>query len=253
VKYYRYRTLKQAEEIVAKKELYFANPKQFNDPFEFEFLTIYEAPVEVKRRYFENDKEFDFKNAFASASEETVNEFLTNDAGLTYAEKIRNKFRDRFLDQVGVLCLAESPTNIGLWAHYGDNHRGICFEFDFHHENFGEAFKVEYCRDVPNFNHFEEFEGKPEYMVRKIISTKSICWEHEQEHRFILNRSGVVKFHANSLKAAYLGMKIDRSSDVFKLLAIHTPDLPLYFLGPASGEYSFDIINTEPILAKNFI
>ena len=256
MKYYRYRALNDfAKNIITKNELYFASPKEFNDPFEFEFLTIYEAPLEVKRRFFENDTEFDFKTQFALAGDAKVNDFLSNHTGPTYAEEIRNKFRNRFLNKAGVLCFVDSPTNIGMWAHYGDNHKGICFEFefDFLHEHFGSHYKVEYSQVVPNFNHFERYEGKPEYMLKKIISTKSVCWEHEQEYRFIVDRPGVVKFHPTSIRAAYLGMNIDRNSDIFQLMAKHTPELPLYFLGPARGEYTFEITHEEPILAKDFV
>lgn len=252
--YYRYRTINQFSiDIITKNELYFASPREFNDPFEFEFLMKHDAHIDKIKKFLEESKLYDFKTEFKKAGDEKVRKFLEGDMGSTVAAQLREEFRNEFLDQSGILCLADSPTNISMWAHYGDNHRGICFEFNFMHENFGEHFKVNYTSEVPSFNYFESYESRYKDMTKKIISSKSLNWEHEREYRFILSRPGVVRFHPNSLRAAYLGMNVDQNNLIFQSMAIHYPELPLYFLKSAEAEYAFEIAHHEPILAKNFI
>lgn len=251
MKYYRYRALNQfAEDIITKRELYFASPKQFNDPFEFEFYLTFDCSLKVKREFLEASPEFDFKNEFKKLDQETLNKFLERSLSPADAEKARQEFRNKYLE-FGLLCLAKSPCNIGMWAHYGDNHKGICFEFDFKGNDFGSCLKVDYQVEAPTFNYFDHLDNPRETFTKKIVTTKSKYWEHEQEYRFILNQPAIATFKPDDLTGAYLGMDIDRNHPIFKLMAKHTPNLSLYFLNPSKAKYGFEV--SIPILAKDFI
>ncbi|MCU9814112.1 DUF2971 domain-containing protein [Paraclostridium sp. AKS73] len=41
-----------------------------------------------------------------------------------------DKVLNSFSDHIKILSLSTSIYNIPLWTHYGDNHRGMCIEYD---------------------------------------------------------------------------------------------------------------------------
>jgi hypothetical protein len=49
----------------------------------------------------------------------------------------RNIFREA-QDNFGILCVTEKPDNLLMWAHYGEQHKGVVIEFDDRHKFFNE-------------------------------------------------------------------------------------------------------------------
>jgi tetratricopeptide (TPR) repeat protein len=76
-----------------------------------------------------------------------------------------------------------------MWAHYADQHRGLCLEFDADHPFFDRRAgpedlyrhleKVRYSDDRPNLR-FEDYLGLTSFL------TKSRAWEYEQEWRMVV-------------------------------------------------------------------
>ncbi|PLT24389.1 hypothetical protein CXF89_15850 [Pseudoalteromonas sp. MelDa3] len=104
---------------------------------------------------------------------------------------------------VGVLCFASDESNLLMWAHYANNHEGICIELDKnaefftgkyknatellgkklddHYQNIGELRKVKYTLERPTYIEPSELEYDTESWF-----VKSLEWEYEQEHRLLL-------------------------------------------------------------------
>src|SRR5262249_39812283 len=89
-------------------------------------------------------------------------------------------FRDWFRTSPSLrLCsLAGNCTNILLWSHYADSHRGLCIEFDTSVEHFGVAYKVKYERDYPVLDLHSGLE-------LAALLYKSDVWQYEEEYRMI--------------------------------------------------------------------
>lgn len=97
--------------------------------------------------------------------------------------------RAHYSSMFGALCLADSPTNLLLWAHYADCHRGLAIQFDEAHDFFKVSSadetaglglrSVEYGQDRPSVT-AGTIEGSPEVFVRK-----SPDWTYEKERRLI--------------------------------------------------------------------
>lgn len=118
-------------------------------------------------------------------------------------EKMRSTFgRDqqrRFGKRIGILSLAEEGTNLLMWAHYADCHRGFALEFDATHpffdqrrnpnEAYRHVMKVVYARERPAITMFDR-RADPEQWADKIIEqvllTKSVDWSYEREWRMLL-------------------------------------------------------------------
>ena len=87
-----------------------------------------------------------------------------------------------------ILCLSVEPNNPLMWAHYGDRHKGVCFEFDTENEVFGGAHPVQY--DVsPVWIGPDNIQAPG--TAEKILLTKASCWSYEREYR-VLCRDGKV-------------------------------------------------------------
>ena len=139
------------EDIFIKKELFFGYPEDFNDPFEFEM---------------------NFKH-----------ELLVSDTSI-----ISNQLKNSFV--VFSISDASTITNILMWSHYDNNHKGIAIVFspDFNDKTsiFNDINKVDYCETIPSFNDISP--EKAADFAEKAVRTKSKIWEYENEWRIIKYR-----------------------------------------------------------------
>lgn len=131
---------------------------------------------------------------------------------------------DEYFNKVGILSLCEENTNLVMWSHYADNHKGYCVEYDLHSniinqlnfESDDEVFfmKVEY-KDIPI-----DFLSPPsnfQFYLRR----KSKLWEYENELRYISSKKGLHKIPFDAIKAIYLGANINKivKETILKLCA----------------------------------
>lgn len=96
--------------------------------------------------------------------------------------------RSQYDSTYGILCLAELPGDLLMWAHYADGHRGFAIQFDETHEFFRRSAadeeaglglrQVEYRPDRPVLS-FSTIKA-PDVFVRK-----SPDWSHEREWRVV--------------------------------------------------------------------
>lgn len=112
----------------------------------------------------------------------------------------------RCLHNCGIVSLSETPRNLLMWAHYGDQHKGICIGYkenflDNHlRENetegedelpyFHRPVKVNYdsTRLAPNETRILKYDNKTIIynMLTHVLTTKSDEWIYEKEHRCIV-------------------------------------------------------------------
>lgn len=100
----------------------------------------------------------------------------------------------------GIVSLSETPRNLLMWAHYANEHRGICIGFKpdlfesqeaksktMHEAESYLPIKVNYDSQRPQ-NIVDEIDIKEEikYHIRSQLLTKSDDWMYEKEHRCIL-------------------------------------------------------------------
>jgi len=107
-----------------------------------------------------------------------------------------------------------------MWAHYADNHRGVCLEIDY--DSFIEENKLKdfVFENVTYGNHVRPFidwspdSTKDDNIInilkrhyKILLLTKSTYWKYENEKRLILfSKDAQFLSIKNSLKAIYLGL-----------------------------------------------
>lgn len=125
--------------------------------------------------------------------------------------KAVNFEKSKISKKYGLLCFSEDKYNPVQWAHYADNHKGVCLGLDIPEKKLR---KVKYvverlARETLNQSDCNE----------KLLTTKFSHWSYEQERRLIIelnnnsiNESGL-RFEDFSeditLKEVYIGCKSD--------------------------------------------
>jgi hypothetical protein len=120
------------------------------------------------------------------------------------------------LKNIGVTCGSLKNDCPVMWGHYGNNHTGVCFEFEVINEKKEDIFS--YDEDI-NFNYTNvEYTNAPidlfckpkidlDSVKQKLLHTKSAKWEYEKEVRITAPKQGPLKFKKTSLKTVIFGSK----------------------------------------------
>jgi hypothetical protein len=111
----------------------------------------------------------------------------------------------------GLLCFSEDKYNPVQWAHYADNHKGVCLGFEIDEINLR---KVKYVSERLAKDTLEQSDCN-----ERLLTTKFSHWIYEQERRLILKLSNYSKdgqglrfkeFGSDMLlKEVYIGCKSD--------------------------------------------
>jgi hypothetical protein len=207
-KIYHYTTLKNAlEYILPKKQLRTNSLHNMNDPKENQLWSFGGGGMGINELY---------PDVYS----------LENHIDLQY------KLGDEIKSSCQILCFVNDNPQKGIlnemmWAHYADNHRGICLEIDsekFIQEN--EEQLMEYAfepvtygahaqlifwgnRNLGKDDNIKSFVKK-EY--KQLFLRKSIYWEHENEKRLLIFNA-LQKYLSikESLVGVYMGLSMPYS------------------------------------------
>ncbi|MFQ1694493.1 DUF2971 domain-containing protein [Aeromonas veronii] len=114
---------------------------------------------------------------------------------------IKNSY-DTLLKQCGVVSLSETQHNLLMWAHYADQHKGICIGYNsnvLENVTFPDFYKLPLTQKPLKVNYdikktFEyeydiDFKNQNTLMksiLTKVLTMKGDDWIYEKEHRFII-------------------------------------------------------------------
>jgi hypothetical protein len=111
-----------------------------------------------------------------------------------------------------ICCLSKCYTNVLMWAHYADSHKGICLEVEV------DSPKIIH-RDVLYTSQLEQPTGNTDFeKCIDIMSHKFKPWQYEQEARFFKELPPSSKdsdqlFLNVKIKRIYLGYKLSASEE----------------------------------------
>lgn len=176
---------------LTENELYFSEPNEINDPFDFRIFLDYSLldTAQKKRDYF--------TRAFQKIGDkEILNEFESVEAAMEFhlkeitdhpeeVQNYLNKVEENRLNRFRILCFSEIYDNILMWSHYADNHQGYCIGFDsnsFHGIPAISMGPVHYSHEYPKINPLE-IESYQSIVTR--CFTKALEWKYEKEFRVV--------------------------------------------------------------------
>ena len=192
----------------------------------YKYRTIYEPTT--------NDLTIDalLNNYFWAASKESLNDpcegyYSTEsyDSSLNFMKLINPKIDTSELDRnfkslnqeilnQGIFSLSKSATIHSLWAHYANNHEGICIEYDLNdligkNMHLYQSFDITYSSVPPDIK-IEDIPKK-DVILKKIIGYKHVDWSPEQEFRIISHYQGKNHYRSDAVKSIIFGLKTEIS------------------------------------------
>lgn len=212
---YKYRnytdsTKKRTLEIINRQELFFAGIESFNDPFDGRVHVRFDGKIneikaaQIRTQYTMNlKKEAKYEGSTIEQTQKLINERITDD--YIKDETTQNEILERIQkmhNKKGVLSLSSKNDNILMWSHYTFNHQGVCFGFEFNEEQFSYLKRVKYQ------THYDDIWGwlhTDAEIVDRILFSKSIDWQYEDEYRIVTDSIGIQKFKPESLKEIIFG------------------------------------------------
>jgi len=84
----------------------------------------------------------------------------------------------------GAISFTESKSNLLMWSHYADEHKGIVLGFDKNHFFFKNLKRVKYDSTIPD-EFIEDIDINDNDSLLKLFYLKSDEWIYEKEHRIV--------------------------------------------------------------------
>lgn len=184
-------------DIFRTGKVHFSRPTDLNDPFDCK-------PIVDKNLAICWNAVGLFTTADGDVETRPMELQLPNE----YLQEIYNEV----FSQIGIFCVSAKGDSTQMWAHYADNHQGICLEFNAEllTKSLGLMKKVHY-NDTPNSIH-SGFANMTEKETIALFCSKQKEWEYEHEYRFIKPGSDMkiqteYSFQKEALKAVYFGLE----------------------------------------------
>lgn len=193
---FKYRKFdKSCLELLLNRELWFAAPASLNDPFEGEssFSEVLDAVWAI----------YPFPESERKTYHDTIAQQLAN---------------------TGICSFSKARKNQLMWAHYADEHRGVCIGFKEHlirtetsnifpidvtyqdEYPFDEIIKrLDYYEQFPDTNNFASIAGDIFYSV---LGTKYTSWCYERERRLVYAKSQAIKFDPQAVNSIAFGLRM---------------------------------------------
>lgn len=266
--FFKYVTPATARAILTNGKLRWSAPHKFNDPFDIQFdmhvefdepklvrdvvdelWLAYSRKKDFEARnqlgYFVKEMSIKTQNIARGDFERTVRSGVIGSlaAQRSALPKLHAWARDQ-LKTALVLCLSEAPSNILMWAHYADCHRGAVLRFDtLEASSWAVARPVVYREKMPLlFDHDEMLKfltgrttiDRDSFRLDSVL-TKSLDWRYEREWRVIWYGKKALDyedtaFDPRELSGIYLGCRVSQADadDLSKLAKKLNPKVEVF-------------------------
>ncbi len=248
---YKYRAFNSyALEMLAKNQIYFASPLDFNDPFD---CLAHEGVVEDFRRDIEdiiatNATQQELSSEQITAHLKKINENIEIIQARTQTDADFQSSLDYIKNDMGIVSLSSCNNSILMWAHYGDFHKGFCIGFK---NNLGMpvgvVHKVSYSTSI-NRNLLSQFflnSGSEDQFLEEIqnvgILTKYHDWEYEKEWR-IIGVKGVGTYDDSCIGEIIFGLKMPQENRNILVSTLNGKKINYFEAVKSKSDFAIDII-----------
>lgn len=186
---FRYTSIERAIQIITEQSLYFSSPLDFNDPYE-----CMPAIQKLNAQF-------------------NIDSLANKKSQRDYIEHMENKILGG--RKIGIVCLSKTDRNTIMYAHYSQNHEGLClgFEVDIYDSRSERAdpflaSEVIYAKTYPVLSGNQDSKEQ----FKKMFLCKHEDWSYENEWRmvnFLIDneKDRLYEFPKNMLKKVVLGVK----------------------------------------------
>jgi hypothetical protein len=181
-------------QTISENSVHCPSPQDFNDPWDCQPCfddRVVDDPAERARlvKYLDDSYRKQFPGKPEEEYRQRVDQVSADTSLLRSMVRQLSDMGKAMGEQYRVYCLSILPDSILMWGLYAEKHRGLCLGFSTENEQFGSAYKVEYCETYPKLNYADNSD---EVIMLPMI-TKSALWAHECEFR-VIQRKTLVHF-----------------------------------------------------------
>lgn len=221
------------EDILTRNRIYYSDPRNFNDPFEFDRVIERLANahrVEIARRV--EEKVMPDGTSKASLAECRPSHLTAKILSEMDQIEVSQHYSrtDTIIHRCGYISLCDSNDNVLMWSHYADFHRGLCLRFVCRQDPFYEekgSGRIGTIAYGDTIDAIELGQDSPTEAALHRIFRKAACWQYENEYRaYRLPSSdkaddahGNAPFNSELVDEVYLGLKTP-PADIKRVLAI---------------------------------
>lgn len=192
-KIFKYGEVKNLERTLKNRTLGFSNLAKLNDPFEASYNYVHHfSSAERSTNYSENS----IKGSEA--------EFVKSVKSIVDTE----------LSKYVVTCFTRTPNEPLMWAHYAENHTGVCYCFDntklFQNKDYKNN-DIQYSNRRAKLYFFENSTTNAQLksQLGDLICAKSDAWSYEKELRYYIPSEELVhEYEPQALVAIILGCRV---------------------------------------------
>ncbi len=178
-------------DLLKHNRIYLSNPANFNDPWDckpwfntslLDDPTQYRLHCDWAFRVWLKHNPGPHESGFLSHVEEKLKDrkFLQS-----HIDLISQSLHEEAAKRYRVYCLTTHPDNLLMWAHYANNHKGICIQYEVNSPEICAALEVQYSDAFPLYClHDESIVGN----LLPFLS-KSASWAYENEYRLVAQES----------------------------------------------------------------
>lgn len=229
---YKYRTWNDPfhKKILTEQEIYFSNPKSFEDkedckiPTRFDLLT----DDEIFQKYY--SEAYRFHPLRPATWHFEFATWWTNSSPIKDLERF-NELQihgfDEFNKRIGILSLTANPNSLAMWDKYSNNRKGICVGFDpkIMFKYLGGGGQVQYFDELPIIWPTPKHSFEDQIYLQTFSKLRK--WEFEQEYRTqvfsyngLTNDQRKVKLPIEAFKTILLGSEMtDKDEDEIRKIA----------------------------------
>lgn len=245
-KIYKYRSfsgkygMSNIEDIILRNLIRWQSPACFNDPFDC--VPNFDKNISTER--LKNHlKKLAYNENFLKGRKgkiASINKITKNPK--KYIEYIELQYRNKLRDS-SVSCFSECKNNPLMWAHYGESHTGIMFEFETSGDTGRfQVLKVKYVKERPLIDP-TNFMDDNDIIVNSIL-TKSEIWSYEKEVRMVeISLPGNRTFPSRYLKSITFGLKTSPENKKCVLDMVRNRNTPISVFQCDNINNSYDIIS----------
>lgn len=230
---YQYTKVEYAEDLINDKLMFMRTLDKLNDPLEGDLKCDFENMIKITL-----DNEL-YKNF-----SEEQKELIKSDYKKAKIEEYKISW-ENVKEFVSLACFCESYNINPMWAHYADNHSGICVGYNFFKDKIIRDFCFPvYYVDVANntkvcMNLLKNLKEKNR-LVSQLFLKKGKDWSYEKEWRIVIpnnlhldkikfiwkNRKKYLKFLKP--ESVYLGYNINDNDEKYLKAMCRDYDITVY-------------------------
>lgn len=188
-------------DLLINNQIWFSDPYSFNDPFDCNLTIDGDNTPEQIKNYFKIANWNKSKDTDEDIQQLIATDFQDKEA---FQKKI-NSISKLVIGKLGLSCFTQTKDNLLMWAHYTEDYKGICLEFD--HTKDAEFFrplkKIDYEKVYPTYNYYNNKKN----VVEQLMLHKSDDWKYEKEVRLIKKKTGLHTFDPKCLTGVYFGVR----------------------------------------------